>query len=398
MALASPGALAFSAAGFVGRLQIAMFSLGAVLLVSAQTGHYGVAGGVSAAAAAGYAVVSPLVARAADRRGQGRVLRPLIMVFAVSTAGLIAGVLNGAPTWTLVLSSGVAGATTPQMGSMVRARWSALLGGSALVHTAYSLESVFDEVIFVVGPILVVLLATEIHPAAGIATAGGTCVVGTLVFAAQTRSEPPVERVEPRGEATTRSWARLVPAPGLVTMVPVFVAFGAMLAAIDLATLAFAADHGDKPLAGVILGGYAFGSALGGLWYGSRQWRSPLRLRFTLTLCAAAAGTATFWAMPGLLALGLVMVLSGLVLSPIMISGFSIIEQQAKSGRLTEGIAWLTSAISVGTAAGSAAAGQVIDLGGARWGYGLAAAAGAVAALVCLAGITRLDTPPAGAV
>jgi MFS family permease len=172
--------------------------------------------------------------------------------------------------------------------------------------------------------------------------------------------------------------------------------FGAMLAAIDLSTVDFAQQHGHKPLAGVLLGGYALGSAAGGLWYGSRAWHAPLPRRFTLTLGAAAAGTATFWAMPGLAALAVVMAGSGLTLSPMLICGFSLIEQQAPASRQTEGMAWLTSAISVGTAAGSAAAGQAVDAGGARWGYLLAAACGAGAVLACLLGLTKLAVPSPG--
>ena len=171
-----------------------------------------------------------------------------------------------------------------------------------------------------------------------------------------------------------------------------FLFFGAMLAAIDLATVEFAQEHGHKPLAGLILGGDALGSAAGGLWYGSRTWHAPLRRRFAPTL-GAAAGTATFWAMPGLAALAAVMVISGLALSPMLITGFSLIEQQAPPGRLTEGMAWLTSALAVGTAAGSAATGKVIDAGGARWGYALAAACAAGATLACLAGLTWLTVP-----
>jgi predicted MFS family arabinose efflux permease len=97
--------------------------------------------------------------------------------------------------------------------------------------------------------------------------------------------------------------------------------------------------------------------------------------------------------MPGLAALSAAMFVSGLVLSPMVIGGFSLVEQQARPGRLTEGMAWLTSALAVGTAAGSAAAGKVIDAGGARWGYAFAAAFAAGAALACLAGLTWLTDP-----
>lgn len=389
--LASPGAPQFSAAGFLGRLQISMVGLGTVLLISAQSGRYGLAGAVAAAEAAGYALVSPLVARLADRAGQRTVLRPLMLAFAAAMGALIAGAQARAPAWVLLTAAGLAGAATPQLGSMVRARWSSLLAGSPLLHTAFSLESVADELIFVAGPLLVTLLATEVHPASGIAVAAATCLAGTLLFAAQRATEPPVRPARSRRRAPSagrRADSGLLPARCLVTVAPVFVFFGAMIAAIDLATVDFAAGHGHKPLAGVILGGYALGSTAGGLWCGSRAWRAPLRRRFTVAVCAVPAGTATFSAMPDLAALAAAMFLSGLALSPMVISGFSLVEQQARGGRVTEGMAWLTSALAVGTAAGSVAGGQVIDAGGARWGYVFAAACAAAAALACLAGLT----------
>jgi MFS family permease len=399
-ALARPGALRFSAAAFLGRMQISMFSLGTVLLISAHAGRYGLAGTVAAAGAAGYAVVSPAVAGLADRLGQSAVLRPLIVVFAAAGAALIAGAVAGFPAWSLVVASGLAGAATPQIGSMVRARWSALLAGSALLHAAFSLESVADEVIFVAGPVLVTLLATEVSPASGIAVAVATCVAGTLLFAGQRGTEPPVHLAPPAPPASARPLPgarraprrHLLPAPCMVTLAPVYFCFGAMLAAIDLSTVDFAAAHGHKPLAGVILGGYALGSAGGGLWYGARTWRTSQRRRLALTLAAAATGTAALWAMPGLAPLAVVILVAGLPLSPMLITGFSIIEQQAPAERLTEGMAWLTSAISVGTAAGSAIAGQLIDGYGARWGYVFAAVCGGGAVLACLAGFTRLAT------
>src|SRR5947209_3456397 len=79
-----PGAWRFSAAGLIGRMPMAMFGLGIVLLISAETGKYGVAGAVAAAGSFGYAFVTPLIARLVDSRGQRRILLPLLAVFAVS--------------------------------------------------------------------------------------------------------------------------------------------------------------------------------------------------------------------------------------------------------------------------------------------------------------------------
>jgi MFS family permease len=400
--LSRPGALPFSAAAFLGRTPMSMFGLGTVLLVASVTGRYGLAGFVAAAGSVGYAVCAPQAARLTDRFGQRRVLRPQAVLFAVSTAALIGCALARAPFWALLITGGMAGASMPSLGSMVRARWSALLGDSPLLHTAFALESVADETIFVIGPAAVTLLATEVYPAAGVAVAMVACVTGTLLFAAQHRTEPPTAGALPRGlgGAAAAAGSRVpapgsrVPAPGLITLAPVYLCLGAMFAAIDLSTVAFAQSRGHKPLAGLILGAYALGSAVGGLCYGSRTWHAPAHRRFAVTLCLVVAGTATFWAVPGLTVLGLVIFCSGLAISPTFIAGFSLVEQQAQAGRRTEALAWLTSAIAVGVATGSAVAGQVIDAAGARWGYAFAAGCGAAGAAVCLGGLRRLRPVP----
>jgi MFS family permease len=388
--LARPGALRFSAAGFVGRMPMSMIGLGTVLLIASVTGRYGLAGIVAGTGSVGYALCAPQAARLADRFGQRWVLRPLTACFAISTIALILCAELRAPLWTMLVSGALAGASMPSLGSMVRARWSALLGDSPLLHTAFSLESVLDETIFVIGPALVTLLATEVTPAAGVAVAMTACVTGTLLFAAQRRTEPLAGPASPPRRDGRGS---RIPAPGLLTLAPVYFCLGTMFAAIDLSTVDFAQEHGHKPLAGFILGAYALGSAVGGLCYGSRTWRAPVHRRFALTLCTVAAGTATFWALPGLAVLTVVIFCSGLAISPTFIAGFSLIEQQAPAERRTEGMAWLTSAISVGVAAGSAVAGHLVDGGGARSGYVLAAGCGAAASAACLLGLHRLRPP-----
>jgi MFS family permease len=170
----------------------------------------------------------------------------------------------------------------------------------------------------------------------------------------------------------------------------VYLLVGSMFAAIELSTVDFAQEHGHKPLAGFILGTYALGSAAGGLWYGSRTWRPSLERRFAVTLCGTVAGVATFWAMPGLIWLDLVIFVSGLTIAPTLIAGYGLVERQAPTARRTEGMAWLSSALSVGLAAGSAIVGHIIDVSGARSGYIFAASCGTAAAAVCLLGLGRL--------
>ena len=386
-----PGAWRFSAAGVIGRMPMSMFGLGTVLLISASTGKYGVAGAVSAVGSLGFAFSSPRVARLVDSRGQRRVLLPLLAVFAVATAVLIAAVELRLPTWAFFAPGAIAGASMPSLGTMVRARWSVLLAGSPRLHAAFSFESVADELCFVIGPAAVTLLATEVFPAAGVGVAALLCLGGTLWFVAERRTEPEVTRATESVTRTRR--VQGAPAPGLVVLAPVYLLLGAMFVSIDLSTISFAQHFGHKPLAGFILGTYALGSATGGLWYGSRQWRAPVETRFALTLTLTVLGVATFWAQPNLVTLTCGIYLCGLTIAPTLIAGFSLLEAQAKPGRRTEAMSWLSSGIAVGVAAGASVVGFILDAHGPRAGYAFAAGCGAASAATCLLGLSRLRSP-----
>ena len=411
--LRTPGALEFSASGVVGRMSMSMYGLGTVLLIALLTGRYGEAGTVAAAGAVGYALFSPAIATKSDRLGQRRVLLVQTAVFTLSSAVFISCAELRAPFWILLLTGIVAGGSMPSIGSMVRTRWSSMVDGDPQrLHTAFALESVNDELILVIGPALVTLLATQLAPATGIGTASLLCVVGTLLFAAQRRTEPalkprPVQATDrvaaglpPARDATPLGLRRAIgrlsrpslPARGLGTLAPAFLLIGAMFSAIDLSTVAFAAELGHRPVAGLILGTYALGSAAGGLWYGSRHWKAPLGRRFTITAALTVVGVSSFWAMPGLLALDAVGFMAGLAISPTLMTGYAILERQAPPHRTTEAMAWLSSTISVGVALGSAFAGHIIDAYGARWSFAFSACCGAAGVLICVAGLRKLRT------
>jgi MFS family permease len=388
-----PGAWRFSVAGIIGRMPMSMFGLGTVLLISAATGKYGVAGAVSAAGSLTYAFSSPLTARLADSRGQRPVLLVTLAVFGAAAAALIAAVLLKAPTWVFFAPAAIAGGSMPSLTAMVRVRWSVLLADSPRLHPAFSFESVADEFCFVVGPAAVTLLATEVFPAAGVGVAALLCLAGTLWFASERRTEPPPARRASVPSGSHRGAA----APGLFVLVPLYVLLGAMFVSIDLSTVSFAQHFGHKPLAGLILGTYALGSATGGFWYGSRQWRSSVQNRFAVALTLTVIGVATFWAQPNLVTLTCCIYVCGLTIAPTLIAGFSLLEAQAKPGRSTEAMAWLSSGIGVGLAVGSSVVGFLIDAHGPRVGYAFAASCGMASAAICLLGLRRLRVQPAQA-
>jgi len=395
----------FSAAGVIGRMPMAMLGLGTVLLISARTGHYGVAGSVAASGSLGAAFCAPQMARLVDRLGQRRVLLPLCLVFALAVSGLVLAVQLRAPDWVLFIPGALGGASMPVLGPMVRARWSALLTGTPWLHTAFSLESVGDELCFMVGPAVVTLLATQVHPAAGVTAAAALCLAGTLWFASQRDSEPPPRPQLAQDDSPERPRLTEAPrrfslaAPGLIVLAPVYVFLGAMFVTVDLSTVAFATSFGHKPLAGLLLACWALGSGIGGLWYGTRNWRAPSWQRFAITLALTVAGVWTFGAMPNLITLAAVQILCGMAIAPTLIAGYSLMAEQAWPGRTTEAMTWLSTGIGVGVACGATAAGFILDAFGARWGYVFAASCGTASVLLCLAGLRRLAGPaPAPAV
>src|SRR3954452_22399132 len=166
--LAPPGALLFSATGLVGRLPISMAGLGVVLLVQAVTGSYAVAGAVSATYMVANAVCAILQGRFIDSWGQARVLTILAAAFGAAMALLVVAVEASWPQALTYVAAALAGATLPNIGSCVRARWTHVLDGGAGLPTAFALESVVDEMVYIVGPILVTTLATLVDPVLGV--------------------------------------------------------------------------------------------------------------------------------------------------------------------------------------------------------------------------------------
>ena len=147
--LAQPGTFRFSMSALVGRLPISMLGLGLVLMVQAATGSYALAGAMSATAVVAEAAVALLHGRLLDSYGQFRVLPTAIVLFSTSLAFVIVVVQTGAPHWTWFVGAAVAGMSLPQIGASVRARWAHVLDSPAQVQTAFALESVLDEVVFV---------------------------------------------------------------------------------------------------------------------------------------------------------------------------------------------------------------------------------------------------------
>ena len=189
----------------------------------------------------------------------------------------------------------------------------------------------------------------------------------------------------------TRAHAPALRSPGLRILIGMSVCLGALFVAVDLATIAFAAQHGDKAAAGPLLGLYGLGSAIAGVWYGTRRWRAPHASRLTVALAATVLGVAPLAFMPGMWALltlyqalRTAITAAGLGISATLASSYRVAEMAVPAGQRTEAMSWLTTAAAIGTALGAPLAGRLIDARGAPAGYLFAFAAGLAAVAIAV--------------
>ncbi|MGZ5417347.1 MAG: MFS transporter [Nocardioides sp.] len=394
--LSLPGALAFSLSGLVARLPISMVSLGIVLLVSTRTDSYGFAGAVSASYVVAASVFAIVQGRIGDRLGQSRLMLPAISVFATSLALLMAAVeWSWGPAPTLLFAF-LAGAAQPQIGSFVRARWSFVARDRSLLQTAFAFEAVVDETVFMVGPTVVTLLATGVHPLAGLTAALLAGVVGTLALVAQRRTEPPPHPRHPdRGQRPGLPWRLLAP------LTVAAAAMGALFGASEVATVAFSEELGNKAASGPLLAVWALGSLLSGLVTGALTWRTHIGTRFRWGTLFLAASMIPLPFVEGFAEMVVILFLAGFAISPTLIALTAWVEEVVPSARLTEGMAVISTGITAGVAPGAVLAGTVIDAAGAGPSYWVAAGAGGVAALCALLTlgarpVTAADASPSG--
>ncbi|MGY1754082.1 MFS transporter [Blastococcus sp. SYSU D01042] len=382
---AVPGSRAFSLAGWVGRLPAPMLGLGAVLLVEDASGSYGLAGAVSGTLALCFALAGPQWARAMDRRGQGVVLRGAMLALLVTGVAFAVAVQAGAPRWSWFVLAALTGASAPNIGSMVRARWSAALDSHGR-QTAFAFEAVADEVVFVVGPPLVTLLATLIAPPVGFLTGILLGVGGGLALAAQRSSEPPLH---PR-DASAPGGRRSVLTPALLVVSLTYLAVGTVFGAIDVVVIGFADAEGAEALSGAALAVFAGGSLVAGLVYGLARPARSLAARFVGTAVAFGLAAQLLWTVGSMPVLVLCGFLAGLTIAPILVSGTSLVESRVAPGVLTESLAWTITGLTLGVTVGSALTGAAVDHWGAREAFAVPALAAALAGVLALAGAPLL--------
>jgi hypothetical protein len=391
--LRTPGAAAFFLTAAIGRVGIAMTSLGIVWLVHARTGSYATAGLVTGGFAVAEAVAGPQLARLIDRFGQRRLLPPALLGHAAAVATLLALVAAGAPDWMMTGGGILAGATIPQLGALSAARWAALLrdGRAAALPSAFALESLANELAYLAGPVLVSVLGASGYPAAGTVLAAALVVAGGLCFAAQRRTEPPASGVALRYHgAGRRRGGRSLARPGFAVLAGVNLAIGGFFGATQISVTAFAVEHGAAGTAAALFAVSSCASLLAGSLYGLRRWRTAPRVQLAVVAAGLTVGCLPLLVAHSLLELGLGVTLTGLAVPLILVLCSVLAEAAVHRAVLTQAFVWLNSASAAGSAGAAAAAGWAVGTFGAHGGFTVAAMAAGGIALMAVVGLPAL--------
>lgn len=359
-------------ASTVGRLPLGSAPL-ALLVFARETGGIGQAGLLVAAYTAGIAVGGPVLARLADRFRQPPVLWGGALL---STAGFALLTL-GLPSSGALAAAVLAGLGAPPFEAGLRVLWRDLLPEER-VHTAYTLDTAVQELIFVAGPLLTVAATALGGGVAGLWASAAVQLCGTVLFA----TAPAVRRW--RGVHATRHWAGPLRSAGLHVLLIAIVLCGAGVGAVTVSATGYAETISGSSWGGWLLAAQATGALVGGLVYARYPLAAPRR-RIPVLLGAFAAGFVPLLLTPppGIM-IGL-MAVAGVMLPPVLTATFVTVDDVAPVGTAAEAFAWVATGFSIGSALGSAAAGVLIERSGeAAVGFALAPVAVGLAVVVVL--------------
>jgi MFS family permease len=357
------------AAQLTARFPMGMTSLAILLHVQHTTGSYGDAGLVLAAASVGQAVSGPVTSRWMGSWGMRQVLTltTLVCAAAITLLALIPSVL---PLY-MVLGA-IAGLSTPPVQSAVRTIYPKLVNSTQLTPL-FSLDASLQEIIWIVAPVLVTFVSTQISTVVGLLM----IVVILLGGGAWFILSPEVGRV--RIPRSRRAFGRVLlrPAVLLATIIGFLLIGGC--AAVEAGVVA-TFGHGGLE-AGLVLAVFSLGSLAGGLLSGSipiGPWAMARRLAIFAGGLVLALVSLNVWWLSGTL------VAAGIGIAPALAVLFAMTSASVKFSDTAEAFGWVGTGQLIGAAAGSAIAGFLIDGAGPRGAFITAAGFAVVGLLVSI--------------
>ncbi|MBG6223927.1 MFS family permease [Arthrobacter sp. CAN_A2] len=371
---------------------------------------YAEAGAVAAVVTIGIAVGAPWRGRRIDSAGLRRALIPSV----IAEAAIWSVAPHLSYQWLLVAAL-VGGLFTLPAFSVIRQALGVLVDGDRR-RTAFTLDAISTEVIFMVGPAVGVVLATQVSTVLGLTLVGiATASAGLFLmwFNPPTRSDQLPDAVTVAASAPAginEAAADLIGAHGagtpehqpasmlrrgvrrafpwitvpLVMVMITAAGAGLVLSGSEVGIVAALEQTGNEGQLGLVFVAWCAASVVGGLVYGAlHRPIAPSLLLLGMALLTLPMGFAETT-----LSLALLSIPAGLLCAPVLSAASEKVADLVAEDRRGEAMGWYGSALTSGVALGAPVAGLLIDAVGPWGGF---TAVGIVAALVGVVGFMVRD-------
>ncbi|WP_120522248.1 MFS transporter [Arthrobacter celericrescens] len=377
---------------------------------------YAAAGAAAALMTIGIAIGAPWRGRRVDRAGLRKALIPSV----ISEAFIWAVVPHASYQWVLPLVF-VGGLFSLPIFSVIRQSLGVLVEGEQR-RSAFALDSIFTEMVFMIGPAVGAIAATSGYSAVALTAVGASASVAGLFliwFNPPTRTEDPCTAEESAARAADdltaagaamvasaahvqEAASELAPAGSrlarlrghvarnfawlTVSVAAVFVVAagsGMVLSGTDVGIVAILERGGHQTELGIVFFFWCAASVIGGVVYGAMHRPvSPLLLLLGMAALTIPMGLAQdTWA------LAILSLLPGLLCAPVLSAASEKVADLVGEERRGEAMGWYGSALTAGVALGAPLAGVFIDGVGSWAGF---VSVGVAGVALCLAGLVLM--------
>jgi MFS family permease len=351
-ALRTPGVTRVLVSSLVARAPQGMSSLAILLLISRHSG-YGRAGVAVGVMVACTGVSNPLLSRLAGFVGARRVLVPAAVGNAVAMSALV--LVPSSSYAALVACCALTGLATPPVVAVVRGLWPRLFAADE-IQALYGLEATAQELIFIIGPALVAVIAAAGGPVVAVLVTAALALAGTLVLAASPQF---ADRPALGQRQRHRVLARL----------PVFLALACTLTVgfnmCDIAIVAFVSGRHANAASGAVLAVWSAGSMFGGLLFAGRAAGND-ETGVARGCAAIGVGLAAAAAAPERIGLAVILFVGAMVIAPGLARLYGTVATIVPEAGATEAFAWIGVGLLAGASAGAAIGGITVDALGPR--------------------------------
>jgi len=382
-----PGVRSLFAFSCIGRLPMGALGLLMILVTHDRTDSFASGGLVAASYTIALGFSNPALARWVDRAGQTIVLRSGAVVSSAAMA-TFALLPESAGVGILMACAAIAGAAQPPVGACMRSLWPVLTPDADLRHAAYSLEGAAGEIIYILGPVAIVggIGAWSLH--AALLACALAVLVGDLLF-----SLHPVSRGWRPPEHAERHLLGALRGPGVRVLIAAFALCGLAVGAVEVAVPALLEPLGREKLTGLLLGLWGVGSLLTALLVARAGAASDPPRRLSVLLVAWGAAHAALALATGPVSLGVLLLIAGASISPVMVYANGMLDHLAPAGTLAEAFTWTTTGLTAGIASGAALAGVLVESASPSTAFAVLGGGGILAAAIVRASSHRALRP-----